>query len=74
MRKDKIDSLANMFAKIFDCDACAIKRDIEKTFNKINEAQFKNMIKETHEIVDNVLNDEHISIQNRIFTTLYCYA
>lgn len=66
MRKDKIDSFADMFAKVFDCDACAIKRDIEETFNKINEAQFKNMIKETHEIVDSVLNDEHMSIQNKI--------
>lgn len=66
MKKDKIDSLADMFATVFGCEVCVIKGDIEETFNKINEARFKNMVKQTHEVVDDVVNDEHMSVENRI--------
>jgi hypothetical protein len=55
-----------MFATVFGCEACVIKDDIEETFNKINEARFKNMVKETHEVVDDVVNNEDMSVQSRI--------
>lgn len=66
MKKDKIDSLADMFVTVFGCEAYVIKDDIEETLNRINEDRFKNMVKETYEVVDDVVNNEDMSVQSRI--------